>query len=232
MLIFCSCSNSNQIINQFGTSIAIATGKDGIVLAADSRITFAVTSDSLIGYLDSCQKILNVKGYPIAAAGSRDFFTIDSMGKDMLDIVDDYNSLDIKNHQNPVENVVNFVTYMVKQYPHPKLEPVFFSGGYINDSAKLIFGTYKKVTSASVNYTSTSYKLDSILKIHYRLTTCDILSLILQKSITEYIKKFQPKKSGGPIQIIKIKKDNTFEYIKNDFTNYPYWLKKMKLFNS
>src|SRR4051812_31941946 len=54
-----------------GTVIIAVIGKDGIVIAADSRGAIAGNSEQdILGYMDSLPKFILINGFPLAFAGS------------------------------------------------------------------------------------------------------------------------------------------------------------------
>lgn len=229
ILLFCNCGYDSTN-NRIGTLIIVSVATDGILIASDSRATELEVNAKdhkqwlVSGYVDSCQKIVIVRGVPIGCAGV-DYFA----GKELDQIVKNYNGT-IKKDANSHLTFGQFVNYLTSQYPaekYPMLSANSYLSAYYFDDVVFISrvqhnspNIYAQRGKGAITVASTDLAQPLIDKyIPVKNRTVAELKPLLEKVINEFSKIHLT--IGGPITILKINKDNSCGYIQNDFSKKP-----------
>ena len=111
-----------------GTIIVAAVGRDGIVLATDSRIAKGNSITGLVDfYRDSACKILKINGFVVSCVGVTDYDK-----ENIWNIAKEYDKS--APHHNAYWTLSTFIDYLTAKYPlatHPWLrDNGFFIAGY------------------------------------------------------------------------------------------------------
>jgi hypothetical protein len=237
LVFFYSCSvnqkenKSDSIKKVFksGTLLIAGIAKDGIVIAADSRLTQSMIVNGnvqTISYQDSCQKIFLLKQTPFAAAGR---FTLNNEA--FSEIATRYNeSTRISSKADFLEPANFFIWVFSDKYP---LLPgqglsLFLTGGYIDDTPQIkriipinhgrieLVAKEKGILSSN---DSAIFIYQKYIEDTSKMLTCKKMAKVFERTIIEWGKNNVTV--GGPVSIIRIKKDNSHEWIKNDFSTNP-----------
>lgn len=202
-----------------GTIIVALICKDGILIASDSRASFTNgkgDSEKVFAYFDNHQKNFTIGNFKIAVSGAA---TLNKRSMD--DIVKKFN----KSHQ-PDSNLENtFKTF--HSFLNTKMdvsdstifaECHFFMAGYEKQEPVILMigeKEYRKETRVSY-----SFYLGSDFSRYCKVPLgiefcCNTIAPVLESDILKYAKDKNDYKIGGPIHIIQIKPDNTFNEIKS-----------------
>jgi hypothetical protein len=214
------CQDLRQI--EKGTLIIIGIATDGIVIAADSRVTKATLIGGEIrdvNYRDCCQKIFIVAGLPMANTG---LYNIGPLP--LSDFVKEYNQTVSVTRGSLMEILRSFGRYFYIKNPDVGEKNTLYFAGYRNDSALIYYTKGKDAYGSNITIILSDSIADPYIKknLPKKLNgnfSCKELEKVFEKTIQECSKL--RKTIGGPVSIIRITKDNTFEWIKNDFSKNP-----------
>jgi hypothetical protein len=206
-----------------GTLVIIAVGKDGIMMAADSRSNFGPDGAKPLLFFDSTEKISRLKNYGVAIVGLAATIKVD-----LADQFQKFESTTQENKDLP-ELITNFYRYLLNSIPTVDFlafrETWLLFAGYDNGNPQII--------ATKINDNGTSYKshiiLDSVVSdndaskyFKYKAhLTCKHLGVLAEQAIGKYA--FDTKQTnaiGGPISILQVKPSTNSVFLQNDFTNH------------
>lgn len=201
------------------TIITLTNVPDGIVIAADSRLS-KITGNGLSFLSDNMEKIHNINNFGLAFHGDSDY-----RGKSILDIIKDFKK-EI-NFQDTI-NDVEFKLKKFMQLNYIEMNTDFWLAGYkLNEQFVYhIFNNKLNWISERVNIGEKKFcsyqggNVDLVRKLN-EIITPDFEKMNLEKAIkfSEYyvettIKGLefnnQYSNCGGPIDILVIKSDNIY----------------------
>lgn len=217
--------NSSQLhkTDKYGTTIVFAEGTDGIVIAADSRITNYLDNEKKIinYYRDSAQKIFFIHGYPLAISG---LYGLE--GKEWSQIVKEFNQFNLAK-TDCFSIFGQFLSFVQEYYPSSKQPPAKTNGyycvGYKKDTAYMLAyngndsGTIRHISIFDSCGASTDFA-GKIIKKKYKKVSCDSLSTLLVETIKE---SYVREGTGGPITVVRLLKNNMAIVLQNDFSKKP-----------
>ena len=209
-----------------GTLIIMAVGKDGIIIAADSRtdITKNALEDTLpLAYFDSTEKITALRHYAVAITGMP--------ATNMVDLAERLEEFDSANAQPlPLTQYINaFYRYLYSQIPRSDFlafrDTYIIFTGYDNDLPRIVI---TKISEDGMGFRSIESKDSTVSSWnaspyfkYAKGLSCYKLGKMAEKSIYAFAKEnHRQNKIGGPISILKINPDGTKEWIQNDFSKH------------
>lgn len=202
-----------------GTFIITVICNDGILIASDSRASFTIgkgDSEKVYAYFENHQKIFTIGNFKIAASGAAILNK-----RSMDDIVKKFN----KSHQpdSSLENTFKTFHFFLNtkmDVPDSTIfaERHFFMAGYEKQEPVILMigeKEYRKETRVSYSfYLGSDFSRYRKVPIGIEFC-CNTIAPVLESAILKYAKDKNDYKIGGPIHIIQIKPDNTFNEIKS-----------------
>jgi len=218
-----ACTRKSKPLGQIrGTVLIAGFAKDGIILAADSRVSIYETADKSNGpmaSIDSFQKIYKINGYPFATSGIGNFGN-----KFFYSVVEDFNKVKSK-PISPTVSLHKFIDFIKLNYPT-------YSDKILSTNEFIVIGYDNKIPiiATIAPYIDTTMNSDVLLTTDDNITkdfnydtsmTCSEMAIMIKKGIDSYTEDPKIEKVvGGPITILGfLKKSNKPKYIQNDFTN-------------
>lgn len=202
-----------------GSYVLAGIGKDGIIMAGDSRLVFFDPSEGNgaknLAYYDSCVKIYQVGKFAIGFVGSAIVGNV-FLGE-MINIYKKNMPQDIST-DFLIQNFINFFSQILPpsgqiQFAQNKI----FSIGY-KDKKPLICVAKNENGRWLINKqvgTAISSDTGSFVKLASDTMTCEQLSELAIFSINEYISNSKNSSVGGAVSVLKVSSEGTVEWIRN-----------------
>ena len=221
LFLFCPLYSYSQAkIGIHGSYIIAAIGKDGIILAGDSRANIYNTDDknqSPIAYFDSVQKIFLLN----------DDVALGSMGSGIISnvffdaIVNKFRASEP--NQQPGKIIGNFLKYCKEIMPLEAYTQItnneLISIGYKNNTPTICAYSKRDGIDTCINYGFICGDgLSDFDSMYYSLQnkTCFNLALIAEKAIERYAVKYHKQNIiGGKIMALKITPNTAINWILN-----------------
>ena len=193
-----------------GTLIFVATGKDGIMIAVDSRLTL-LKNNEIIGIADGIDKLYNLKGFAVCFEGNG---ILDSTR--FLSITfKEYNSLHRKK-ETFSKAITGYIEYMKKTYQKQLRNDlgknIFIFAGYEKRkpyvtiwSPDNTFSTFNEKDSV---FECTDAKAKEYFGVYDPKETCSHLAAKATNAMTKYVEEDKAFKAGKPFRIVMIKPNN------------------------
>lgn len=203
--------------NVHGTLIMVATGKDGIMLAVDSRLTLT-DKGKTVGIVDSIDKIYTLKGFSVCYEGTG---ILDST-RFLSASFSEYNKL-YKQKQSFSEAVNGYINFMKSRYEHQLKttlkDNVFIFAGYENNRPYInIWSPAEPGTTFNDKdsvFECTNDKVKSYFGPYDPKSSCVQLSRQAVNAMQRYIDEDKSFAAGKPIKSIMIKPNNTTAILNN-----------------
>lgn len=204
-----------------GTFVIAAICKDGIIIAADTRLevnkdgtpTSKMTDfDSYAYYFDSIQKIHPIRNFGFSSTG------LASIGNNTLYYYLSNFEKSLNLNTTILEGSQKFFDYLRNTHPdviNQFLTMQIFMAGF--EDGKPLLYLYEKQKSG---YYDNGYLVSDgncdFAKHYNSNLTCKQMSIIAEKTIRKFAKdQKQQHNIGGPIMILKISPDNKMTWLKN-----------------
>jgi hypothetical protein len=207
-----------------GTLIVVIPMWDGIIIAADSRISLKTTENNnpiYLGYFDEFQKLFQLKQFVLGVSGRNEF-----EGVTMHKIVNDFNKISDTFSSSPHEVLESFNLYLLEHYEEvygrDSLGNKFICCGYVNGTGSIAYLESKTVTDKPLEILASEQVSISLIKKVQKqsaeiATEHDIIKLA-EDIIDTYAKETnQVYKIGGRVSVFKITNNNKIEILQNDF---------------
>lgn len=196
-------SNSQNNIVHHGTLLISGIGEDGIVIAADSRLTYSnqlnTGSIQAISYTDSCQKIFVLKKTPMAVAGR--YVIANKEFSNFARHVDSGTKLD--SQLDIEERAKYFIVLFCLQYlfsKDPAGSTLFFTGGFRKNTGfikrTICIEDYNPISEVKSKkgflFSDDSAKSIFLQKLKdtSKLLSCKKLATLFEETIKEFSKGY------------------------------------------
>jgi proteasome subunit B (beta)-like protein len=220
-------AQANDSINVFyksrGTIMMAAKAKDGIIIVADSRIAYKLSStNEVLAYQDGQPKIFPLKKFALAIAG--DFSDGEIMVKK---IVADFSKSN-PTYNTPEECLYRFGLFIKAKYPayfKNLNNNIIIATGYCPEQTISILINNTTRTIRNKDWSSNAAaQIDSLhLFTASKGGTSKHLADSAEQAMKEYIRIFHKEdEMGGFFSILKINPDNSYSWLKNDFSGNGY----------
>ncbi|MBG9374753.1 hypothetical protein I5907_00775 [Panacibacter sp. DH6] len=201
----------NTYNNVHGTLILVATGKDGIMLAVDSRLTLT-DKDKTIGLVDSIDKIYTLKGFSVCYEGTG---ILDS-NRFLSASFSEYNKLHRKK-QSFSEAVKGYVDFMKTRYEKQLNTSLknnaFVFAGYENNKPHITLWTPAdgeiRFNDSDTIMECTHEKIKTYFGPYDPQSSCAQMSVQAVKAMQRYIDEDKSFAAGKPFKTIMIRPNNT-----------------------
>jgi hypothetical protein len=216
-------SQSRDIINTFfkqnGAVIMAVKAMDGIILVADSRMPYkSVQTGEMLAYQDGLPKIYPLKKFAIAVSG--DFSDGTTFIKKMIADFDNSKPT----YRTPEECLYKFGLFTKDKYPEyfkNITRNILICAGYGPEQMIAILLNGKTYSITQDTWASNVFwEIDSLhlFSIPRDVSTRQA-AVLASASLTQYIKAVHRENElGGLFSVLKIGSDNSWRWLKNDFT--------------
>jgi hypothetical protein len=228
--------SQQRSVEGFGSFSIIALGKDGILIAADSRTSFYSPDDSLreypVAYIDTTQKLFDGKyfGFSFTGKGQIGGKFTSVYAKEFLE------SSYCKKTNNPKEILYMFFAFIKSTYS--AYLPEFFKikilvGGYFGGYDVMCSAQYNQAQCSQSYFAATNNESD--FQSYYSDTlTCAELKPLIEQSIRRYAQKRGEGHIGGDILFLQILPNGTSKWLhyvehKNNYINQEQIFEDYKL---
>ena len=209
----------NKYFKSQGSIVMAVKAKDGIILLADSRMTYrSVATNEILAYQDGMPKIFPLKKFALAFAG--DFSDGETRIKKMVaDFVGSNPA-----YNTPEECLYMFGLFIKAKYPDyfkNLVSNTILAVGYSPEERIAIWINNKTYIISPGNWTSNVYPEMDSLRLFYgsSASSCKRLADSAEAAMKAYIKIFhRENEMGGYFSVLKINPNNTFSWQKNDFS--------------
>jgi hypothetical protein len=216
-------AQENEAVNNFfkvqGTVMMAVKGNDGIILVADSRMIYRSDStNEILAFQDGMPKIFPLRKFALAIAG--DFSDGETRIKKM--IAEFINSNPAYN--TPEECLYTFGVFIKGKYPDyfkKLVNNTILAVGYSPEAKIAIWINNKTYIISPGNWTSNVYpEMDSLHLFNGSGPgSCKHLADLAETAMKSYIKAFHKEREmGGYFSVLKINPNNSFSWLKNDFS--------------
>ena len=203
-------SAQNYYSNVHGTLIFVATGRDGIMLAVDSRLTLT-DKGKAIGIVDSIDKIYSLKGFSVCYEGTG---LLDST-KFLSATFREYSLLS-RNRETFSQAIKGYIEYMKSNYNQQLKtslkDNIFIFTGYENKKPYVtIWSPSEPGTTFNAKdsvFECTNDKAKSYFGVYDPKSSCLQLSKQAIKAIDKYIAENKSLAAGKPVRAIMVKPNN------------------------
>lgn len=193
-----------------GTVIFVATGKDGIMMAVDSRLTLSKNNE-IIGIADGIDKLYNLKGFAVCFEGNG---ILDST-RFLSATFKEYNNLHRKKEKFS-QAVAGYIDYMKKNYQKQLRSDlgnnIFIFSGFENRKPFIIIwspnNTYSTFNAKDSVFECTDAKAKTYFGAYDPKETCSRLAVKANNAMTKYVEEDKALKAGKPFRIVMIKPNN------------------------
>jgi hypothetical protein len=220
-------AQSKDSINVFyrsrGTIMMAIKAKDGIIIVADSRMAFRLSStNEVLAYQDGQPKIFPLKKFALAIAG--DFSDGEIMVKKI--VADFSNSNPVYN--TPEECLYRFGLFIKVKYPayfKNLNNNIIIAAGYCPEQTISILINNTTHTIRNKDWSSNAAaQIDSLhLFTASKNGSSKHLADSAETTMKEYIKIFHTENEmGGYFSALKLNPDNSYNWLKNDFSENGY----------
>jgi hypothetical protein len=220
-------AQSKDSINVFyrsrGTIMMALKAKDGIIIVADSRIAFRLSStNEILAYQDGQPKIFPLKKFALAIAG--DFSDGEIMVKK---IVADFSSSNPV-YNTPEECLYRFGLFIKAKYPayfKNLNNNIIIAAGYCPEQTISILINNTTRTIRNKDWSSNvAAQIDSLhLFTASKNNNSKRMADSAENTMKEYIKIFHTENEmGGYFSALKLNPDNSHNWLKNDFSENGY----------
>lgn len=209
-----------------GSYVVAAIGRDGVIMASDSRLVFFDKNDSAkaqnLAYYDSCPKIFVLGKYAIGFVGTATVGNV-FLGE-MVKIYEKKMPANIKIDSLLQSFISFYLDFLppagIDQFAHIKI----FAIGY-KDDKPLICAAKNKDGQWLINTnvgTAISSDIGSFVNNSSETMTCEQLAELADSSIQNYIDQTKNTSVGGLISVIRITPESETVWIKNKPQSFPW----------
>lgn len=205
---------SHSQLNISGSFSIVAICKDGILIGADTRMSFSVGDHSpsqseVLAYRDTIQKIFIIQNFALSVTG------ISHVGDSSLDIYfSDFEKTIPKNSTVLVakDSLFNFLYNKYSGRLNIFLQQKIFIAGYENGEPTLGVLQYGEYHYGSGSGFITTNDSSGFEKKYSKEYTCEQMKPIIVDCIKSYAKS-RNYTVGGPIMVLKISPQNKFSWM-------------------
>ena len=208
-VLLAGCLSNKIEFNSHGTYQIAAICKDGIVIGTDTRTAITNKNLEIMAFYDTVQKIYPFEDYSISSSGN---FLI--QGKYLPFYYKEYrDSFPIMNELK--YNMLNFFTFLYYKYPLVYKEAFnnkMIFAGYENNKPSICFTRYGRYDCVR----DSGYVAEDTLSEfkYYTNLTCEEAAKKIDTAICRYVSKYKKEREIGTyVSVLKIKKDNTSEWL-------------------
>ncbi|CAN5575576.1 hypothetical protein BH10BAC2_BH10BAC2_10190 [soil metagenome] len=193
-----------------GTLIFVATGKDGIMMAVDSRLTLSKNNET-IGIADGIDKLYDLKGFAVCFEGNG---ILDST-RFLSATFKEYNSMHRKK-ETFSKAITGYIQYMKnnyqKQLRNELGKNIFIFAGFEKKKPYVTIwspdNTFTTFNEKDSVFECTDAKAKEYFGIYDPKETCSQLALKATNAMTKYTEEDKAFKAGKPFRIVMIKPNN------------------------
>ncbi|HLK30360.1 MAG TPA: hypothetical protein VKT28_17390 [Puia sp.] len=228
-LLFASFTNvrAQDSVNNFfrpnGSIIMAIKAKDGIVMICDSRLAFkSVQSNVVLAYQDGVPKIYPLKKFAIGISG--DFSDGASLIKKIVTDFDKTNP----SYRTPEECLYKFGLFTKEKFPayfkNLTTEPIICAGFAPEKMIAILLDGKTYSINQDAWASNVFMQIDSLHLLNLpKDANSKQAGEAGSNALEGYIKAFHKENElGGLFSVLKINSDNSWKWIKNDFTGNDY----------
>ncbi|HVM88917.1 MAG TPA: hypothetical protein VMT76_12080 [Puia sp.] len=219
----CFAANSQDSINSYfrssGAIIMAVKAEDGIVIVADSRLAYrSLQNHEVLAYQDGIPKIFPLKKFALGISGNF------SDGNTLIrKIIKDFEKSD-PSYRTPEECLYKFGLFTKDKYP------LYYENLTTNT---VICAGYGPEPMIGILLNGKTYPINQDLwasNVFQEIDSLHLFTIPKEKNskqvaeaavdaLKDYIKTFHKEnEAGGLFSVLKINADNSWKWIKNDFT--------------